>query len=137
MVGCGSKTEEVNADENINDSKVEEQVENEEQEDNEFDIDELMTDAKQGSEELEKELYFLMTNNALNEFNDAYDSFDTEVAANLRNVIITDPGGIENAKLMKDNLISYMQEDEQEVYAEFYDMIIELEEIFSHLDWSD
>lgn len=98
---------------------------------------ENLQEAWEQSQETEKELYITMLNMLIDEYDEQHDLFDTEKGVDIYELIVNHPKGIEVARDTKDGIIGIMSEDEQIVYGEFYDKVIELEETFSHIDWSD
>lgn len=88
--------------------------------------------------EAQKELYMKMLNNLINEFDDEYDNFDTKAAISLYNFIFgISQENAEVARDMKDEIIESTDEENRDIYSEFYDRTVELMDLFPDIDWSD
>lgn len=126
LVACGNDKEKLQVDEVSNvDDLIQER------------LDELLV-KDELTEDDEKELYGIALNSILNEYDKEYEVFDIKTGTKLFNSIkpVADED-VEVAAGMKDSLIKLMDNEQQKVYGSFLDEIIELEETFSHLEWSD
>ncbi len=127
LVACGNK--EIEKDES--EIKVEQTSFNKNDR-----LEELLNQEKL-SEDDEKELYLIALNSILNKYDEEYEIFDMEAGTNLyKSIKPTANQNVEVANGMKESLVELMDEEQQKVYGSFLDELMELEETFSHLDWS-
>ncbi|MFA1819018.1 hypothetical protein ACDX78_02240 [Virgibacillus oceani] len=145
VVGCSGDDEE-SAEVNAEEMEPMEQSEGEEvksEQDDEFDIDEFIENAREEtyeqSEEAEKEIYLNSINNLISDYDETYETFTTEAGTNFYDMVIQDidTNGIDVARGNTDQLLDVLKPEEQEAFSEFLDELLEIEETFSHLDWSD
>lgn len=77
-------------------------------------------------EDTETDVRIAMLNNIIIEYQEDYEEFNPDVAVSMYNAIKEDEG----LKDMKDIMIGEMESDHQEMYGNFFDDIVELEELF-------
>lgn len=138
LIGCSDKTDdEVNANEETNNSNVgqEDTLDNEIIEDD-FDIDELVANAKEESSEDDKELYLLMINNLIYDFDEAHEEFTMESGTNFFKLFRTDvaTNGLDVAIDNTNKLLDVLGADDKELFSMFLDELIEIEESFPDLE---
>ena len=126
LVGCSSNND------GENEAKVQVEPETE--------VSPVVSEDVEGVDNIEeeKDSYLFAVNTLLNDFDEEYEMFDTKVATTLHKTIrsfaVED---IEIAKSMKESLLDVMTDEQKEVYDEFLDKVIELEESYSHLEWGE
>lgn len=99
----------------------------------EEEINEVVSSLDESTDNLKAELYDVTLNEILNDYDETYELFDKDAATSLQ-VVVSEMYSLGVVHNMKDELIKDLTEEEKEVYGQFINEVIQLEELVNGSD---